>query len=122
MERGNGADWLPGNLRTCGTGIWSRRPPEDVSDTLRVATRTRPKPSDGIQSFRHTSQPAGNRSWGRVYLHLGTRRDELSQRQRANPMAAVDPDQEAALRRLRVAFGFVRSWRSSKRSPSSMPR
>jgi hypothetical protein len=44
---------------------------------------------------------------GRVYLHLGAQRDDPPRRQPARPMAEIDPDQEAALRRLRAAFGFV---------------
>jgi hypothetical protein len=42
-----------------------------------------------------------------VYLHLGARRDEPPRRLAGRPVAEVDPDQAAALRRLRAAFGFV---------------
>ena len=52
---------------------------------------------------RSTSSSQG----GRVYLHLGARRDEPPRRQPGRPMAELDPDQAAALRRLRAAFGFV---------------
>jgi hypothetical protein len=44
---------------------------------------------------------------GQVYLHLGARRDEPPRPWPPSAMAEVDPEQEAALRRLRAAFGFV---------------
>ena len=63
---GNGADRLLGNLCTCGTRTWSRRQPEDPSDTIRVATRTRPKPGlwptgwlRGVHGIRHWAIPKG---------------------------------------------------------------
>ena len=44
---------------------------------------------------------------GRVYLHLGPAATSRRGGSRARVMAEVDPDQEAALHRLRAAFGFV---------------
>ena len=40
-------------------------------------------------------------------IHLGVRRDEPPWRQPVGRMPQIDPDQDAALRRLRAAFGFV---------------
>ena len=44
---------------------------------------------------------------GRVYLHLGAPPRRTTATVAGRPMAELDPDQEAALRRLRAAFGFV---------------
>jgi hypothetical protein len=61
----------------------------------------------GCEDYREREVDELELQGGRVYLHLGPAATSHPRRWPVEPMAEVDPHQEAALRRLRADFGFV---------------